>query len=221
MNRLFFLCALVLLASSCSRHSNQAWEDVKTAGRYMQRGVDSLWGKNYESKMLTSDEEFIGPDDDDFIPLRDCDLKNTFVDSALPQPKGVPGQKGIPSLEHFYEPPAALRSVFQMVHFETDEHVLKEKEDLAAINRIASYLKKNPGTYLVISGHTDERASASYNIALGTRRANYVRSLLVKAGIDLNRIYAVSRGKEEPLSFGHSAEDWKQNRRAEFKIFER
>lgn len=221
MNRFAIFCTVLALAAGCNRNSNQAWEDVKTAGRYMQRSVDSLWGKNYESKMLTSDEEFLGPDDHDFIPLRDCDLKNTFADTALPQPKGVPGQKGIPSLEQFYEPPASLRSVFQIVHFETDEHVLKEKEDIEAIHKMATFLKKNPNVYLVISGHTDERASASYNMALGTRRANYVRSLFVKAGVDLNRIYAVSRGKEEPLAFGHSSEDWKQNRRAEFKIFER
>ena len=221
MRRLVLLFAVLLLAASCNRNSNETWEGVKTAGRYMQRGVDSLWGKNYESKMLTSDEEFIGPYDDDFIPLRDSDLKNTFADTALPQPKGIPGQKGVPALENFYSPSSDLQSIFQMVHFETDEHILREKQDLASINRIAAYLKKHPNTYLMVSGHTDERASPEYNMALSTRRANYVRSLLVKAGVDLNWIYAVPRGKEEPIAFGHSQEDWRQNRRAEFKIFER
>lgn len=221
MSRFAIFCSIFLLAASCSHNSNQAWEDVKTAGRYMQRSVDTLWGKNYESRMLTSDEEFVGPYDDDFIPLRDTDLKNTFADTALPQPKGNPGEKGIPSLDLFYAPTSDLHSLFQTVHFETDEHVLKEKSDISAINQIAAYLKKNPNVYLLIRGHTDERASASYNMALGTRRANYVRSLLVKAGVDLNRVYAVSRGKEEPIAFGHGPDEWKQNRRAEFKIFER
>ncbi len=221
MNRFSFFAAMVLLAAGCARNSNQTWEDVKTAGRYMQRGVDTLWGKDYESRMLTSDEEFIGPYDDDFIPLRDADLRNSFADTALPQPKGTPGEKGVPLLDQFYAPPDSLRSLFSTVHFETDEHVLREKGDLSAISQMAAYLKKNPNTYLVIGGHTDERASASYNMALGMRRANYVRSLLVKAGVDLNRIYTVSRGKEEPAAYGHGSEDWKQNRRAEFKIFEK
>lgn len=220
MNRFVIFCAVICTVSSCSNNSNQAWEDIKTAGRYMQRSVDTLWGKNYESRMLTSDEEFIGPQQEDFIPLKDADLKNTLADTALPQPKGNPGEKGVPSLDRFYSPPNSLRSIFQTVHFETDEHIIREKADLAAVAEIAAYLKKNPNVYLVIKGHTDERASASYNIALGTRRANYIRSLLVKAGVDLNRIYAISRGKEEPLAFGHSPEDWKQNRRVEFKIFE-
>lgn len=219
---LFFAAALVVI-SGCARNSSQTWEDVKTAGRYMQRGVDALWGKEYESRMLTSDEEFIGPDDNEFIPLSDSDLKNSFAatDMALPQPKGTPGQKGLPSLDQFYAPTAALRGLFQAMHFDTDEYVLKDKNELQIIFEIASHMKKNPQMYLVVTGHCDERASASYNMALGMRRANYIRGLLVKNGVDLNRIYTVSKGKEDPLALGHSPEDWRINRRAEFKIHEK
>jgi peptidoglycan-associated lipoprotein len=189
----------------------------------MQRGVDALVGKDYDSRMLTSDEEFVGPNDGEFIPLRDADLKNSLAatDAALPQPKGIPGKKGIPSLDQFYAPPESIRSLFQSVHFETDEHVLRDKSEMQSIQQIVAYLKKNPNVYLIVAGHCDERASASYNMALGMRRANYVRGLLVKNGIDLNRIYTVSRGKEEPLVAGHGSQDWKINRRAEFKIYEK
>lgn len=121
---------LIFLSAGCTRNSSQTWEDVKTAGRYMQRGVDTLCGKDYESRMLTSNEEFFGPDEDDFIPLKDADLKNTFADKALPQPKGIPGEKGIPSLDRFYSPPVSLSSLFQMVHFQTDEHILREQSIL-------------------------------------------------------------------------------------------
>src|SRR6185369_8368278 len=105
-----------------------------------------------------------------------------------PQPKGIPGQGGIPALDQFYAPSDALRSLFQALHFETDEHVLREKSDLVAVMQIAGYLKKHPNVFLNIVGHCDERASASYNMALGVRRANYIRGLLVKNGVDLNRI---------------------------------
>ncbi len=221
-----FICLFsivsALLFTGCSS-STQTWEDMKTAGRYMQRGVDSLWGKEYESRMLTSDEEFIGPEDSGFIALNETDLKTSLTasDLALPQPKGTPGQKGIPLLSSFYAPGDALVGLFQPLHFQTDEFVLKDARELNGLLEIATYLKKNPKVYLLISGHCDERASASYNIALGMRRANYIRSLLVKNGIDLNRIYTVSRGKEEPIALGHSAEDWQQNRRAEFKLYEK
>lgn len=219
----FLSVATLLLMTGCIRNSSETWEDMKTAGRYMGRGIDALWGKDYESRMLTSDEEFIGPYDDEFVPLRDSDLQNAyaFSDSALPQPKGIPGQRGIPSLSEFYFPPDTLAALFRAVHFDTDDHVVRDKGELQALTQVATYLKKNPAVYLVIEGHTDERASASYNIALGMRRANYVRSFLVKHGADLNRIYTASRGKEQPMAQGHSLDDWKVNRRSEFKMYQK
>ena len=219
----FFVAAVLVTTASCNRNSSEGWENVKTAGRYMQKGVDALWGKDYESRMLTSDEEFLGPYDEDFIPLSDSDLKNSFAatDAALPQPKGIPGQKGIPNLGDFYAAPDALRVLFQPLHYETDDHVVRDRAEIAALMELADYLKKNPNIYLAVEGHTDERASASYNMALGMRRANYVRSLLVKYGVDLNRIYTLSKGKEQPVAIGHSSDDWKLNRRSEFKIYKK
>ncbi|HSW86611.1 MAG TPA: OmpA family protein, partial [Rhabdochlamydiaceae bacterium] len=93
--------------------------------------------------------------------------------------------------------------------------------EVELISQMASCLKQNPNIYLVIAGHCDERASASYNMALGLRRANYIRSFLVKQGADLHRIYTVSRGKEQPIALGHTQDDWKTNRRCEFKIYEK
>jgi outer membrane protein OmpA-like peptidoglycan-associated protein len=189
----------------------------------MQKGVDSMMGKDYESRMLASEDEFYGPFGDDFIPLSDADLRSQLAlsEMALPQPKGIPGQFGIPSLDAFYAPPAALQALFNSVHFETDEHILRDKNEVSGLIQLAGYLKKNPNVYLVIAGHTDERASASYNQALGMRRANFVRSFLVKNGADLNRIYTVSRGKEQPLALGHTSEDWRINRRSEFRIYQK
>jgi peptidoglycan-associated lipoprotein len=221
--RFLFLCAIVLLSTSCVRSSSESWEDCKTAGRYIGRGLDALCGKSYESRMLTSDEEFVGPYDADFIPLKSDDLKNSFAvsDTPLAQPKGIPGQKGIPPLSDFYAAPDVLQTLFHAVHFETDDHTVRDRVELQMLLEMASYLKKHPSVYLVIEGHADERASASYNMALGMRRANYVRSFLVKNGVDQNKIYTVSHGKERPIALGHTAEQWKLNRRSEFKIYER
>ncbi len=224
MSRYFsFLCiALMVITTSCVRNSSQTWEDLKTAGRYVGRGLDTLFGNEYESKLLTSDEEFTGPNDSEFIPLRDTDLKSAYIgEAAIPQPKGIPGQRGVPALGEFYAAPDILRAYFKQVHFETDDHVLKETHEIEMLSQMASFLKKNSNVYLVIEGHCDERASASYNLALGIRRANYIRSYLVKQGVDLNRIFTVSRGKEQPLALGHSPEDWRVNRRSEFKIYEK
>ena len=218
----FFHTSLLatILAAGCSSNSNESWENMKTASRYMQKSIDSLIGVDSESKMLTSDEEFIGPYDGEFIPLNEDDLKNKMLaESALPQPRAIPGKNGIPHLDQFYSPNAELSDVFQSLHFETDDHVLRNKVDLQKLVEVANYLKMHPKMFVVVSGHCDERASASYNMALGLRRANYIRSLLVKNGVDMNRLYTVSKGKEDPVSMGHTQDDWKLNRRAEFKIY--
>jgi peptidoglycan-associated lipoprotein len=210
------LAPFVLLLAGCCRSSNQTWEDVKTSGRYLQKRVDSWWGKDHESRMLNSGDEFVGPVEEDFVPLNDADLRAIAMngDDAIPQPRESLGEKGTPAAHQFRSAP------FSSVHFETDEHVLREKADMLMVQQIVTYLKKNPKAYLLIEGHTDERAPASYNMALGMRRANHVRALIIKNGIDLNRVYTVSHGKEQPLSLGHSPADWKKNRRAEFKLWE-
>lgn len=215
------LAITVLFSGGCARSSSQTWEDVKTAGRYMQRSFDALFGKEYESKLLTSDEEFIGPYEQEFIPLRDADLCSAYKvsDNPLPQPKKDPGESGVPNLAEFMIPPDALKNLFLSMHFDTADHNLKNKAEVEGLMRLANYLQQNGNVLLTIEGHCDERGSASYNISLGMRRANSVRAFLVKQGIDLNRVYTVSRGKEQPLALGHSSQDWKLNRRTEFKIY--
>ena len=114
-----------------------------------------------------------------------------------------------------------MHSLFHPVHFETDDHAVKDRLELQSLMELAGYMRKHAGTYLMVEGHADERASASYNMALAMRRANYVRSFLVKQGVDQNRIYTVSHGKERPVANGHTADQWKLNRRSEFKIYQR
>lgn len=215
-------CVLTLFVFTSCEKSSPTWENVKTASRYLQKGINSLWGKDYNSYWVQNEDEFIGPDSDDFIPLNEKDLKSGFsqADKNYAQPKDTFGQGGLPSFDHFKNP-THLSSIFRKVHFQTDDHVLREKDDLITIQKIASYLQKNPNVYLCLEGHCDERASAAYNMALGTKRANHLRVLLIKHGIDFNRIYTVSYGREKPMALGHTLQDWKLNRRGEFKIFEK
>ncbi len=220
---IFITCATVSLISfGCQRSAGQTWEDVKTAGRYINRGIDTLCGKHYDTALF-EEGEFIGPTDEEFIPLSDKDLaaKYKVSDAAIAQPKFSPGEKGIPQLNYFKNPTAQLFSVFRNLNFETDDHVLRSKEDVFAIQKIAAFLKKNKNMYICVEGHCDERASAAYNMALGTRRANHIRVILIKNGVDYNKIYTVSYGKEKPIAAGHNAEDWKLNRRVQFKLFEK
>jgi peptidoglycan-associated lipoprotein len=80
----------------------------------------------------------------------------------------------------------------------------------------AEYMKSHPGARVLLAGHTDERGSREYNVALGERRANTVAEILRMSGVDSHQMRIVSYGKERPLYTGHDEEAHKMNRRVEF-----
>ena len=76
------------------------------------------------------------------------------------------------------------------------------------------YLKNHEKTKIQIAGNCDERGSTEYNLALGARRANAAKAVLVKDGIAASRISTISYGKERPLVKGTGESVWKYNRNA-------
>ena len=76
------------------------------------------------------------------------------------------------------------------------------------------YMKNHEDVKIQIAGNCDERGSTEYNLALGARRANAAKSVLVNDGIDAKRISTISYGKERPLVQGSGEEVWKWNRNA-------
>jgi len=223
---LFYILGLCLLLPGCTRSSGSTWEDTKTLGRYIQRGSKLLFKQNPDSRLIENANEFRGPLEEDFIPLNSNELSPVaanFSEETMQQVRDIPSasETSIPKIDAFKNPSNELATVFKTVYFNTDEHVLKEHQYIAVVDNIASYMKKHPKLYVFILGHCDERASEAYNLALGTRRASYVRSLLVKKGVDANHVFTISFGKEMPVDLGHTPECWAKNRRAEFKIYEK
>jgi peptidoglycan-associated lipoprotein len=76
------------------------------------------------------------------------------------------------------------------------------------------YLKNHDDVKVQIAGNCDERGSTEYNLALGARRANAAKKVLVNDGIDASRISTISYGKERPLVKGTGENVWKYNRNA-------
>ena len=76
------------------------------------------------------------------------------------------------------------------------------------------YMKNHEDTKIQIAGNCDERGSTEYNLALGARRANAAKKVLVEDGIDARRISTISYGKERPLVLGSGEDVWKFNRNA-------
>jgi peptidoglycan-associated lipoprotein len=220
--RIFLFSLTCLLMTGCkSKNNGNVWDDNQTAGNY-KGTAQNLWNKMTGN--AKEEVSFFGPSEEDFIALNDEDLKKTkFTDGAIPQPKADPGEKGsgVPGIESFKTPSGELASIFKSLHFNTDDHILRDKNSLSLIERAADYLKSHANLYVFIEGHCDERAPEAYNLALGSRRANYVRSLLVQKGVDPEHVHIISYGKERPIDLGHDQQAWAKNRRADFKVFKR
>ena len=105
-----------------------------------------------------------------------------------------------------------LETVF---YFDFDKATLRP-EVRAALQGHAANLRSNP-KHIRLEGHTDERGTREYNMALGERRANAVRDFLVLNGVDPSLIEVVSYGEERPAAIGSDESSWALNRRVELK----
>jgi peptidoglycan-associated lipoprotein len=109
--------------------------------------------------------------------------------------------------------PASLTST-RVIYFDFDQSTIRS-EFIDVLRAHAGYLIGNPATTMRIEGHADERGSREYNIGLGERRANAVRSFLEAEGVSPSQLSTLSYGEERPAALGHDEISWAENRRAE------
>ncbi len=110
-----------------------------------------------------------------------------------------------------------LAALTEPIHFEFDRSDLSEVAR-RALDAKLDVMRVDPSLHIRIEGHTDERGSDEYNIALGMRRASAVRRYLTQNGIASNRVEVISEGEERPLCQDDNESCWARNRRAEFAI---
>jgi len=100
-------------------------------------------------------------------------------------------------------------------YFAFDSSALTDEARTAIDAHIAALLGNDHSVRL--EGHTDERGTREYNLALAERRANAVRDYMVANGVASYRIETISYGEENPVAFGSGESNWQQNRRVELK----
>jgi peptidoglycan-associated lipoprotein len=103
------------------------------------------------------------------------------------------------------------------VYFDYDDSALRG-DAARGLDEKLPILLANPSLVIRIAGHTDERGSAEYNLALGQRRAASSKRYLVERGVADRRISTISYGEERPVALGEGEAAWSQNRRAEFEV---
>ena len=102
------------------------------------------------------------------------------------------------------------------VYFDFDRSAIKSSAR-KTIEMHAKYMSMNNASRVILEGHCDERGTVEYNLALGERRANSVKRVLIANGVNPDQIETVSFGEERPAMPGHDESAWSKNRRVEFK----
>jgi peptidoglycan-associated lipoprotein len=100
------------------------------------------------------------------------------------------------------------------IYYDLDKFDIKD-EYRPLVEAHAKYLRENPSARILVQGNTDERGSREYNIALGQRRSDGVKKMLILLGARENQIESASLGEEKPQADGHGEEAWSKNRRSD------
>jgi peptidoglycan-associated lipoprotein len=104
----------------------------------------------------------------------------------------------------------------QSVYFDFDKSNIRA--DARPVLRSNGDQLRTSGAEVRIEGHTDERGSEEYNLALGERRANSVKQYLENLGVEGGSMRTLSYGEAKPAVAGHTEDAWRYNRRVEFKM---
>ena len=125
----------------------------------------------------------------------------------------VPGQDGGIVAIPYESSDYLVQNIGDRIFFAVDSSALSNEAEQTLSEQVR-WLRDNSGYRVTIEGHADERGTREYNLALGARRAETVRSFLIQNGVSATRLTTVSYGKERPELPCSFEQCWSQNRRA-------
>ena len=112
--------------------------------------------------------------------------------------------------------PASMLNKQRSVYYDYDSVIIKD-EYKPMVTAHARYLTANRAQKITVEGNTDERGSREYNIALGQRRADSVKQMMILLGVQETQIESVSLGEEKPRAPGHDEAAYSENRRSDIR----
>lgn len=148
------------------------------------------------------------------IPDSDSDGLNDKEDKC-PTEAGKPENGGCPEIK---------KEIVEKVNYAAKRIFFEKNSDKLVVNsyqsldEVAKILKENPTLLLNIEGHTDDAGVPAYNLSLSQKRANAVKSYLLKQQIEETRLKATGLGSEMPIADNGTAAGKAQNRRVELKL---
>lgn len=132
------------------------------------------------------------------------------VEAPAPAPAPAP----VVAVDPLNDPASILAR--RSVYFPFDVSAVQEA-DKPIVEAHGKYLSEHPDSKVRVEGNCDERGSNEYNLALGQRRADSVKKMLILSGAKASQIETVSYGEEKPVCTEHNEACWSQNRRSDIK----
>jgi peptidoglycan-associated lipoprotein len=189
-SKVLLLCITAVFITACQTGSDEIIEDsitIDEADQSQQEAVD----------------DSIDGVDSDLIAIEDGS-DGSFI-SAF----GVEEESAQAMLENT---DSAIAN--RVIYFHFDSAKIME-DSLNSLVAHGSFIASNGNVSVRLEGHSDERGSREYNIALGDRRAQSVRRVLMFQGASVGQLETISYGEEQPAMLGHTDDAWSKNRRVE------
>lgn len=162
--------------------------------------------RRVEDKLSPLDEEEVGKDEIAFTP----------DEAAAEMRESTIKEEEITSKQMLAQPDAGeITAGLVDVYFDYDKASLKS-DSKVVLQENARNLLLRPSVRIQITGHTDERGSSEYNLALGARRARAVKRFLEALGVSPHRMKIISYGEESPFCKKSQESCWQLNRRVHF-----
>lgn len=157
-------------------------------------------------------------------------LMNLLVACASPQPKEEAAASASDAAPQVEQQAATAASEVAVDSLNDKNSILAKRSVYYALDKDAvtdsykplvqahgKYLSENSDRSVRVEGNADERGSNEYNLALGQRRAEGVKKMLVLSGANPDQVDTISYGEEKPKATGHDESSWAQNRRSDIK----
>ena len=198
-----FLCLLIITTAGCGKKKNTMSKNNKPVAK--QNQIKS-------SKKTTFDENLQA------FALDDDSLHN-FAHDTKSTPEEVAPASHKPNAIFQWQDATVDQSKqdFKTIYFEFDKYNITKAQQ-ANLEADIEYAKKmiDLGKVIVIEGHAcDSAGSAVYNMTLSEKRAKFIATKFIEAGVDKANIKIAARGQEMPVHKGGNRHEQAVNRRVE------
>ncbi|SFV74999.1 Outer membrane lipoprotein omp16 precursor [hydrothermal vent metagenome] len=204
------ITAALVLFTGCADNPTPA-VDKKPTKKEVKKAVQEI--KDVQEETVAPQDTTITPSQTQYVTSESSSIKEEANNNLVEQQDMVEQQTQQQETEATNFIPE-----FETIHFAFDSFRIEPQAQEELVKE-AEKAKESTANYNIkLEGNCDEWGSDEYNFALGLKRANAVKKVLVENGIDADKISMVSYGENNPVCVEKTKECWAKNRRVDFKV---